>query len=145
MLSFVNNMPNSYDHALKMTDCKKWPQAMNEEIESLKTNNLWDLVYHPDDKKCQILNGLTELQMMKMILSTKLVQLQKDFYKRIFNKIIIKQERGRDYNEAFASVAKITTLRIVLAVANHNQLFLHQIDIKTAFLNGELLEEAYMK
>lgn len=73
MLSFVNNVPNSYEHALKITECKKWQQAMNEEIESLKTNNLWDLVYHPDDKKYLILNGLTELKMMKMILSTKLV------------------------------------------------------------------------
>lgn len=34
-----------------MTDCKKWQQAMNEEIESLKTNNKWDLVYRLDDKK----------------------------------------------------------------------------------------------
>lgn len=51
------------------------------------------------------------------------------------------QEKGRDYNETFASVAKM----IVLAVANRNQLFLHQMDIKTDFLNGELLEEAYMK
>lgn len=41
------------------------------------------------------------------------------------------QEKGRDYNETFASVAKM----IVLAVANHNQLFLHQMDIKTDFLN----------
>lgn len=55
------------------------------------------------------------------------------------------QEKWRDYNETFASVAKMTTLRIVLAVANHNQLFLHQMDIETAFLNGELLVEAYMK
>lgn len=51
------------------------------------------------------------------------------------------QEKGRDYNETFAFVAKM----IVLAVANHNQLFLHQMDIKTDFLNGELLEEAHMK
>lgn len=39
----------------------------------------------------------------------------------------------------------MTTLRTLSAVANHNQMFLRQMDVKTAFLNGELLEEVYMK
>lgn len=55
------------------------------------------------------------------------------------------QEKGLDCNETLAPAAKVITLRTLSAVANHNQMFLHQMYVKTAFLNGELLEEVYMK
>lgn len=71
--------------------------------------------------------------MMKMILITSLSSC-----KRIFT------VKRADYNETFAPVAKMTTLRMLLAVANHNHMFLHQMDVKTAFLNGDLLQDLYI-
>lgn len=50
-----------------------------------------------------------------------------------------------DYDETFAPVAKITTFRFLLAFSNNYNLLVHQMDVKTAFLNGILKEEIYMK
>lgn len=54
------------------------------------------------------------------------------------------QQKGFDYNETYAPVAKLTTFRVLLAVANHKKWFIHQMDVKAAFLNGNLDEEIFM-
>nr|GFC95970.1 putative RNA-directed DNA polymerase [Tanacetum cinerariifolium] len=55
------------------------------------------------------------------------------------------QQYGVDYKETFASVAKMTTVRVVLSVAINNGWPLSQIDVKNAFLHGDLEEEVFMK
>ena len=55
------------------------------------------------------------------------------------------QKFGIDYDETFAPVAKFTSIRIVLSLAAKYGLKLHQMDVKTAFLNGELDEDIYME
>lgn len=54
------------------------------------------------------------------------------------------QTYGIDYDQTYSPVAKLTTIRVVLAVPVKKKLHLHQLDIKTAFLNGDLREEIYM-
>jgi hypothetical protein len=54
------------------------------------------------------------------------------------------QTYGVDYNETFAPVAKFTSIRCILAVASLEDMEIHQMDVKTAFLNCELEEEIYM-
>ncbi len=54
------------------------------------------------------------------------------------------QIEGVDFNETFASVAKFTTIRCMLAIEASMDLEIHQMDVKTAFLNGELEEDIYM-
>ena len=55
------------------------------------------------------------------------------------------QQRGVDYHETFAPVIKYQSLRLILAVATQRSMHIHQMDIKTAFLNGELEEEIYLE
>lgn len=55
------------------------------------------------------------------------------------------QVKGFDYNETFAPVAKITTFRVLMAVVNHENMHAHQMDVKTAFLNGKLNQDIYME
>ncbi|GKA87608.1 zinc finger, CCHC-type containing protein [Tanacetum coccineum] len=56
-----------------------------------------------------------------------------------------RQKEGIDYFDTYAPVARITTIRLLLALAAIHNLVIHQMDVKTAFLNGDLDEELYMK
>ena len=55
------------------------------------------------------------------------------------------QKFGADYDETFCPVVRLESLQTVIALAVQNGLKLHQVDVTTAFLNGELEEEVYMK
>ena len=55
------------------------------------------------------------------------------------------QREGIDYVETFALVAKLNTIRMMIALSTKHHWSLHQLDVKSAFLNGELKEEVYLK
>ncbi|GJY75556.1 retrovirus-related pol polyprotein from transposon TNT 1-94 [Tanacetum coccineum] len=54
-----------------------------------------------------------------------------------------RQEEGIDFEESFAPVARIEAIRIFIANAASKNMIIYQMDVKTAFLNGELKEEVY--
>ena len=54
------------------------------------------------------------------------------------------QEKGIDFDETFAPTYRMTTIRSICALAAHNGWNVHQLDIKTAFLNGDFHEEVYV-
>ncbi|KAD7478580.1 hypothetical protein E3N88_01716 [Mikania micrantha] len=56
-----------------------------------------------------------------------------------------RQKEGTDFFDTYAPVARISTIRLLIALASIHKLLIHQMDVKTAFLNGELDEEVYMK
>ena len=54
------------------------------------------------------------------------------------------QKEGEDVFDTYSPVARLTTIRVLLSLAASHNLLVHQMDVKTAFLNGELDEEIYM-
>jgi len=55
------------------------------------------------------------------------------------------QKEGVYYFDTYSPVARITSIRVLFALASIYKLYVHQMDVKTAFLNGDLKEEVYMK
>lgn len=55
-----------------------------------------------------------------------------------------KQQKNIDYFDTFAPVTRISSIRVLIALASIYNLVIHQMDVKTTFLNGELEEEIYM-
>jgi len=55
------------------------------------------------------------------------------------------QKEGEDFFDTYSPVARLTTIRVLLALAASHNLLIHQMDVKTAFLNGDLEEEIYME
>jgi hypothetical protein len=100
-------------------------------------NHVWDLVDLP--------NGVKPVG-CKWVFKTKVNSMGK--IERYKARLVAKgftQREGIDYNETFSPVSSKDSFRIVMALVAHFDLELHQMDVKTAFLNGDLNEEVYMK
>ena len=132
----VNDDPISFHQAMKSSNFQKWIDAMNEEMKSMKTNDVWDLVSLPEGAKpigC------------KWIFKTK--RDSKGNIERYKARLVAKgftQKEGIDYNETFSPVSSKDSFRIIMALVAHFDLELHQMDVKTAFLNGDIDETIYM-
>jgi Reverse transcriptase (RNA-dependent DNA polymerase)/Integrase core domain/gag-polypeptide of LTR copia-type/GAG-pre-integrase domain len=128
-----NNEPNSYDEAKQQTI---WIQAMNEELKALEQNNTWDMVELPKGKKPV---GCKWVYKIKYNSDGTVERYKARLVAKGFT-----QTYGIDYQETFAPVAKMNTFRILMSIATNHGWDLFQMDVKNAFLQGDLEEEVYM-
>ncbi|GJW57802.1 retrovirus-related pol polyprotein from transposon TNT 1-94 [Tanacetum coccineum] len=112
---YADYEPIVFEEAMKS---KKWRQAMKEEIKLIEKNDTWEL---------------TTLLKGQKAIGVKLVA--KGY----------KQKHGIDYEEVFAPVARLETIRMISAIAAQHRWRIHQMDVKSAFLNGLLEEEVYVE
>ena len=127
-------IPTSVQEALKD---ENWIRAMNEEMSALERNETWEIVERPKDKKAV---GCRWIYTVKYKSDGTL-----DRYKARLVAKGYTQTYGIDYEETFAPVAKMNTVRIILSLAAHFGWAMHQFDVKNAFLHGSLEEEVYME
>lgn len=129
-----NDEPKSFKQA---SQDERWQQAMQQEIKALEKNGTWIL---------------TDLPKGKRAIDSKWVYKIK--YKpngeveRYKARLVAKgftQVEGVDYHDTFAPVAKLVTVRTLLAIATKKNWMIHQLDVNNAFLHGDLDEEVYMK
>jgi hypothetical protein len=109
-----------------------WDTSMNEEYHSLMANNTWDLVPLPKGRK---------LFRCKWVYITKYAS--NGSVERYKARLVAKgfsQVEGIDYNETFAPVAKVNSIRLVLALATSHKWEIHQMDVKSVFFHGDLQE-----
>ena len=114
---------------------ENWKNAMEEEMESMKIYQVWELVDPPKGRK-PIEN--------KWILKIK----RKVDGTIERHRLVAKgytQHKGIYYEETFSPVVRFTSIQLILAIVASMDLELHQIDVKTTSLNGELDEEIYME
>ncbi|KAL3830794.1 hypothetical protein ACJIZ3_019596 [Penstemon smallii] len=127
--------PESYDEACQIGDAGEWELAMKDEMKSLISNQTWELVELPRGKK-----ALHNKWVYR-------VKEEQDGSKRYKARLVVKgfqQKEGIDYTEIFSPVVKLNTIRTVLSIVAIENLYLEQLDVKTAFLHGDLDEEIYM-
>lgn len=133
---FIENDPKSMQEAKQRSDWTHWKNAINDEYQSLINNNTWTLCELPTDRKPVACKWVFKLK--------RKANGEIDKYKARLVARGFSQRAGFDYNETYAPVARLTTVRILLSIANHHNMEIHQMDVKCAFLNGELNEEIYM-
>ena len=128
--------PEYYDQAMQVEDSVKWESAMKDEMDSLMSNQTWELAELPPGKKALHNKWVYRIKE------------EHDGIKRYKARLVVKgfqQKEGVDYNEIFSPVVKLTTIRLVLKIVAAENLHLEQLDVKTAFLHGDLEEELYMR
>uniref|UniRef100_A0A5B6Z677 Putative polyprotein n=1 Tax=Davidia involucrata TaxID=16924 RepID=A0A5B6Z677_DAVIN len=114
-----------------------WKEAMAEEMRALEKNGTWDFVGLPNGKKPV---GCKWVYTIKQKADGTI-----DRYKARLVAKGFTQTYGIDYQETFAPVAKMNSVRVLLSCAANQGWLLHQLDVKNAFLHGDLEEEVYME
>jgi len=126
--------PTCFEHVVENP---KWDNAMDEKMAALDANAIWELVALLEDKK---------------VIGCKWVYKVKHnadgSVSRYKARLVAKgyaQTYGIDYEETYSPVAKMTTVRAIIAMAATKGWSLHQMDVNNAFLHGDLQEEVYME
>uniref|UniRef100_A0A6N2L3B4 Fe2OG dioxygenase domain-containing protein n=1 Tax=Salix viminalis TaxID=40686 RepID=A0A6N2L3B4_SALVM len=124
-IGVMEDDPISFHQAIGSSNSQKWIYAMNEEIKSMKDNNVWDLVPLPEGTKRDS-KGDVEKYKARLV--------AKGFT----------HKEGINYKETFSPVSSKDSFRIIMALVAHFNLELYQMDVKTAFLSGNIDETIYM-
>jgi Reverse transcriptase (RNA-dependent DNA polymerase) len=125
--------PTNFSEAIKD---KNWNSAMTEEIEAIQDNKIWSLVQSIQGQKAI---GLKWVFKLKKDSEGRIVKLKA----RLVAKGYV-QQHDIDFEEVFAPVARMETVRLIMAIAVQEGWLLHHMDVKSVFLNGDLKEEIYV-
>ncbi|GJX44205.1 zinc finger, CCHC-type containing protein [Tanacetum coccineum] len=131
----IEDNPKTFDEAMKFQDIAFWKEAINDEMDSIMGSNTWVLADLPPS--CKPL-GCKLFFKRKLKVDGTIEKLKARLAIQGF-----KQKSGIHYFDTYALVAHISTIRLLIALALIHNLIIHQMDVKTAFLYGELDEELY--
>ncbi|GJT54020.1 retrovirus-related pol polyprotein from transposon TNT 1-94 [Tanacetum coccineum] len=125
--------PKTYKDALTQS-C--WIESMQEELNEFERLKVWELVPRLDKVMVITLKWIYKVKLDELggILKNKARLVVRGY----------RQEEGIDFEESFAPVSRLEAIRIFLAFSAHMNMVVYQMDVKTAFLNGNLQEEVYV-
>ncbi|KAK1644742.1 hypothetical protein QYE76_062547 [Lolium multiflorum] len=136
-LKNVQHIPSINKNLKPMQDADYWKEAVRSEMDSILANGTWEVTDRPYGCKpvgCKWVfkkklrpNGTIEKYKARLVAKG------------------YTQKEGEDFFDTYSHVARLTTIRVLLSLAASHGLLVHQMDVKTAFLNGELEEEIYME
>jgi len=130
-------IPKNHKEAMASEDADKWMLAAMEEMTSLQINNVYSLVKRPTNKKTIKTRYVYSI---KELANGDIDKYKVRYVVKGFNQI-----HGIDYMETFSPVIKSKSVKILLSMANAEGWQVHQMDVKTAFLNAELTELLYVE
>lgn len=130
------NDPQYFREACNRTDSVHWKRAMEEEINALGDNDTWELVDRPTN--CNVVKCKWVYKLKRGV----------DGSSRHKARLVAKgfsQKPGQDFDQTFAPVVKLSSLRVLFGLAAELDLEVDHVDITTAFLNGDLNETIFME
>ena len=136
-ISFLTeDEPQTYKEVMSSPEAPLWKEAINSEIESILHNHTWELVDLPSRNKTIGYKWIFKRRLKADCFVDK--------YKEHLVAKGYQQKEGLNYFDTYSLVSRITSIRMLIAIAALNNMEIHQMDVKTTFLNGELDEEVYM-
>ena len=132
--------PKSFVQAMSGPHGSEWMTSMTSEYDSLVENECWDLVPRPPHVNVVSSKWVYKTKEEQTAEGTLGVRRKSRLVARGFSQV-----EGVDYSETYAPVVKFTSVRVLLALVAAMDLLLHQMDVVTAFLNGDLREIVYME
>jgi hypothetical protein len=133
----VDETPSTIEEAYYSPDADFWKEAIRSEMDSIMSNATWEVIERS--------YGCKPIRSKWMFKKNLRPHGTIGRYKEM---LVIKgysQKEGKDFFDTYSHVARLTTIRGLLSLAASHGLLVHQMDVKTTFLNGELDEKIYMK
>jgi len=134
MCDLLDEAPTCFEEAIQK---KEWADAMIEEYQSIIKNNVWEIVPRPKSKDVVSSKWLFKI---KHVVDGSIEKYKARFFARGFS-----QKEGIDYEETFSLMARYTLIRTIIALVAKMKWKLHQMDVKTTFLNSVIEEEVYIE
>ena len=131
-----NHVPVTYKQAVSGQDASFWETGIESERSAHRKLGTWTLV-----PRSEASNVLTN----KWVFNVKNLPDGGEKAKARLVARGFQQVQGVDYHETYAPVVKLTSIRVLLSIVAHLDLELHQMDVVTAFLNGDMDEDVYME
>ena len=122
---------------MKSSDSAQWKTAIEAELQSMRDNNVWKPAILPEDRKLVTTKWVFR---PKYDIHGVIVKYKARLVARGFEQIY-----GKDFDETYSPVTRLSSLRLLFALATQFELDLQQIDVETAFLNANLQEEVYIE
>lgn len=122
--------PKSYVDAIESRESDLWSDAMKQEIECIEKNKTWKLVDKPKNKKA---------------LDLKWVYTNKLDGRKKARLVVRGYQQDETIDDIYSPVARMQTLKLLLAHCNQHKYFIDQMDVESAFLNGRVKSEVYVK
>ena len=132
IIYLVDDTPTTIAEAYSSLDADLWKEAVQSEMDSIMSNGTWEVVDRPYGCKpvgCKWVfkkklrpNGTIEKYKARLVAKG------------------YTQKEGEDYFDTYSPVARLMTIHVLLSLAASHGLLVHQMDVKTTFLNGELEE-----
>lgn len=132
----VFGVPKTYTEAMSSERSQKWTKAMEEEMSSLEENKMFTLCTLPEGKR--VVGG-------RWVFAVKENPDQSETFKARYVAKGYSQVEGIDYKETFSPTASMTSVRMLIQEAAQDDLVLHQMDVKTAYLHAPMDYEVYME
>jgi hypothetical protein len=133
----VDDTQKTLTEAYASLDAEHWKEPVQNEMESILINGTWEI--------CDLPVGCKPVGYKWVFKKKMKPDATVDKFKTRLVAKGFTQKEGENYFDTYSPVARMTTIRVLVALAACNDLLIHQMDVKIAFLNGELDKEIYMK